>query len=108
MNDFLEVGRVEDENSFECGMRSAECGVGRRWGRCGKRPYLIVVDGYAEAFAAEHEPEDAEFPILEPSDVRMWAVVKIEQRAGGDEEAQVRTARLGAQVLRQLPKPTDC
>src|SRR5579859_99100 len=43
------------------------------------------MDGNAEAFAAEHEPDDAEFPILETVDVRVWVVVKIGEWAGGDD-----------------------
>ncbi len=45
----------------------------------------IFVDWDSEALAAEHEPHDAEFPVLEAIDVRMGAGVEVMQRAAGDE-----------------------
>src|SRR5262245_28205053 len=44
----------------------------------------IGVDRDAEAFAAEHEPDDAEFPVLETVEVWMGAIVKVQERAAGD------------------------
>ena len=46
---------------------------------------LIAEDRNAHALAAEHEPEDTEFPVLEAIDVGVRAVIEIEERAGGDE-----------------------
>ncbi len=48
------------------------------------RGRFIGEDGDAEAFAAEHEPDDAELPILEAIDVRVGMVVEIGERAAGD------------------------
>jgi hypothetical protein len=45
----------------------------------------IIINRDADGFAAEHEPEDAEFPVLEAVDVGMGLVVEIAERAGGDE-----------------------
>src|SRR5262249_32253394 len=45
----------------------------------------VGVDGDTEAFAAEHEPDDAEFPILEAVDLRVRTLVEVVQGAGGDE-----------------------
>ena len=42
----------------------------------------VFVDGDAEAFAAEHEPDDAHLPILETVHAGMWPVVKIRERSG--------------------------
>ena len=53
------------------------------WGEGGTR--CILVNRDAEGFAAEEEPEDAEFPVLEAVDLRMGAVVEVVERAGGDE-----------------------
>jgi hypothetical protein len=46
---------------------------------------LVVVDGDADAFAAQEEPEDAEFPILESVEAGVGMGIEIEQRTGGDE-----------------------
>ena len=43
------------------------------------------MDRDAEAFAAEHQPDDAELPILEAVQVRVRVGVEINQWAGGDE-----------------------
>jgi len=45
----------------------------------------VFVNGDAEAFAAEHEPDDAEFPVLEAIYLGMRMVVKVQQGTGGDE-----------------------
>jgi hypothetical protein len=45
----------------------------------------VVVDGDAETFAAEHEPHDAELPILEAIDLWMGLVVEAEKRAGSEQ-----------------------
>src|SRR5882672_6550068 len=71
-NDGQETGGVEHENAFESGP-------------IGEGGAILAEDGDAEAFAAEHEPEDAEFPILEAVDGGMGPRIKIEQRPGGDE-----------------------
>jgi hypothetical protein len=89
----LEMGRIENENTFQFsdgaeggrGQASAECGV-----RSAERGTLIldvglVVDGDADAFAAEHEPEDTEFPILEGVDVWVRGGIEILEGPGGDE-----------------------
>ena len=46
---------------------------------------IVGIDGDAEAFAAEHEPDDAELPVLEAIDLRVRVVVEVQQRTGGDE-----------------------
>src|ERR1041384_3217023 len=51
----------------------------------GERTGAIVVNGDAEALAAEHEPDDAELPVLEAVYLRVRAGVEIGQWAGGDE-----------------------
>src|SRR5258708_4094347 len=38
-----------------------------------------------EAFAAEHEPDDAQLPILETVHMRVRMRIEIQQGAGGDE-----------------------
>ena len=62
------------------------------WGRCRAikikimiKIMIVGIDGDAEAFAAEHEPDDAQFPIFELTDLRMWSGVEIDQRSGADE-----------------------
>jgi hypothetical protein len=60
-----EVLRVKDQNVFQFRVSSSKGGT-------------IVINGDAEAFAAEQKPENAEFPILEAIDVRMGLIVKIE------------------------------
>ena len=45
----------------------------------------VGIDRDAEAFAAEHEPDDAQLPILETVHASMWPVVKIQKRAGGNQ-----------------------
>jgi hypothetical protein len=49
------------------------------------RIMIVGKDRDAEAFAAEHEPDDAEFPVLETVQVLVWMLVEVEQRAVGDE-----------------------
>ena len=46
---------------------------------------IFLVYGNAEAFAAEEEPEDAEFPVFEAVDVGMGLVIEVMEGAGGDE-----------------------
>ena len=46
---------------------------------------IVGVDGDAEAFAAEEEPKDAEFPVLEAVDLGVRTVVEIHEGAGGDQ-----------------------
>ena len=46
---------------------------------------LPLENGDAHAFAAEEEPKDAEFPVLESIDARVGMGIEIEQRAGSDE-----------------------
>jgi hypothetical protein len=55
--------------------------------------WRVVVDRDADALAAEHEPDDAEFPILEAGDEGMRLVVEIMQWAGGDEVLAAPLAR---------------
>jgi hypothetical protein len=43
------------------------------------------VDGDADAFATEHEPHDAEFPVLEPVDLGVRSGIEVEERTGSDE-----------------------
>src|SRR6266478_2990498 len=61
---------------------------------------IVGIDRDAEALAAEHEPDNAEFPILEPIEVGVGPVVKLNERtardeslasalAGGDQERDV-------------------
>src|SRR6266567_9347690 len=45
----------------------------------------LVVDWDAEAFAAEQQPEDAEFPVFKTIYVGMGLIVEIVERTGGDE-----------------------
>jgi len=45
----------------------------------------MLVDGEAKALAAEEEPEDAEFPVLEPGETGVGAIIEIDERAGGNE-----------------------
>src|SRR6266404_5843030 len=45
----------------------------------------VLEDGDAHAFAAKHEPDDAEFPILEPVDLGMGPGVEIQEGAAGDQ-----------------------
>src|SRR5207249_922444 len=45
----------------------------------------IGIDRDAEAFAAEHEPDDAEFPVLEPIYLWVRVAVEVQERAGGNE-----------------------
>ena len=46
---------------------------------------IVGIDGDAEAFAAEHEPNDAQLPILETVHASMWPVVKIQKLPGGNQ-----------------------
>src|SRR3954468_10934697 len=57
-------------------------GRGRRRGRGRGR---VRVDRNAEAFATEHEPDDAEFPVLEAVEVWVRVGVQVKERARGDE-----------------------
>src|SRR5690348_11916681 len=70
-DDVLEAAGVENQNGLEITITIRIKGV--------------AMDGNAEAFATEHEPDDAEFPILETVDVRVRVVVKIGEWAGGDD-----------------------
>src|SRR3954469_896756 len=63
-NDVMELSRIEEQYSFK---------------------FPFVVNGNAKALAAEHEPDDAEFPILETVQVRMRTSVKFRQWPGGDQ-----------------------
>jgi hypothetical protein len=69
----IKVGGVEHEHAFELGS------IGE-WGAARFREL-----GDAKAFASKHEPEDAQFPILEAVYGWMGPSIKIEQWAGGDE-----------------------
>jgi len=60
----------------------------------------VAVHRDAEALAAEHEPHDAQFPVLEPVYLRVWTGVEIQQRAGGDEVFA--TARAGGEEERDV------
>ena len=53
----------------------------RRGGRGGR----VGIDGDPHAFAAEHEPDDAKFPVLEPINIWVGVVVEIKEGARGDE-----------------------
>ncbi len=64
VNDVLEVGGVENEY-------------------LGK--LALFEHGDAEAFAAQHEPDDAELPILKAIQMRVGMGVKVRKGAGGDE-----------------------
>src|SRR5713101_4149432 len=46
---------------------------------------IVGEDGDAEALATEHEPDDAQLPILEAVYVRVRMVVKVHQRTGGNQ-----------------------
>ena len=46
---------------------------------------IVGIDWDAEAFAAEHEPDNAEFPILEPIEVGVGAVIELNERAARDQ-----------------------
>src|SRR5258708_34045330 len=46
---------------------------------------IVGEDGNAEALATEHEPDDAQLPILEAVYVRVRMVVKVPQRTGGNQ-----------------------
>jgi hypothetical protein len=52
-------------------------------GRRGRRGGFVY--GNAKTLAAEKEPEDAEFPILETVDVRMRLIVELVKRSGRDQ-----------------------
>ena len=44
----------------------------------------VLKDGDADAFAAEEEPEDAEFPVLEGVEARVGMGIEVQQWTGGD------------------------
>src|SRR6266478_5430323 len=46
---------------------------------------IVGIYGDAEAFAAEHEPDDAQLPVLEAIYLGVRMVVKVQQRTGGNE-----------------------
>ncbi len=79
LDDVLKMGGIEDEDLLEAAA-SAFRGRGRERGR-----RRLIKDGNAETFTAEHEPDDAEFPVFEAAELRMRAGVEIDEGAGGDE-----------------------
>jgi len=90
----LKKGRVEKENADQF---AGSAGSASRFGEAIRKIWLAKLEGLgievrviginwnAHALAAEHEPEDAEFPILETVDVRVRIGVEIEERTGGDQ-----------------------
>ena len=93
LDDVLKKCRVEQEDAdeFATNARSAprfDEGIGEVWlaklEGLGIEVGIIGINRNAHALAAEHEPEDAEFPILETVDVRVRVGVEIEERARGD------------------------
>jgi len=94
LDDVLKKCRVEQEDAdeFATNARSSprlDEGIRKIWlaklEGLGIEVRIIGINRDAHALAAEHEPEDSEFPVLETVDVRMRMGVKIEERTGSDQ-----------------------